>query len=247
MKRLISGLVALGAVGGWLSNAQVARSEDVGEIVNIAARGVFVPMGFDDNDEVVVTLDGYLPNSCYKVVEALVTSDLATKTITIQQQAKYVGGTCLMALVPYTTSVKLGVLPEGEFKIVSNRGNMTEPLKVERSANAGPDDFLYAPVDNVYIQRIQGGGTVATIEGRFTNTCMRWKEHKIFYTGRTIQLLPIIEVGDQNCEEREVQFSQVIPIADLQPGRYLLHVRSLNGLSLNNVFPIFEHGDPIWN
>lgn len=246
MRKSCIKLAVVGSLVGAVAFGTMAHADSVGDIVNVSALNLFAPVGFDDNDETVVVLDGYLPNSCYKVADPEIIKDLANKSITVQPKARFVGGICLMALIPYSTEVKLGVLPKGDYSLVTNRGSATEALTVAASTTAGPDDFLYAPVDSVSIEKAADGTISAVLQGRFTNSCMQWKENKIFYTGKTIQLLPVIEMSEVDCQEMETPFRQVVPLNDMQPGRYLLHVRSLNGASVNNVFPVFESGDPIW-
>lgn len=245
MKKLRLNFVLLGSLALTISNS--AKADSIFGMANVSAQNLFVPVGFDDNDESVVVLDGYLPNSCYRVTEPVITKDLINHSITVQARARYIQGiVCLETLVPYTTTVKLGVLPRGDFQLRTNEGFLAEPLSVTAATNAGPDDFLYAPVDGVTIQRGPEGALTAILTGRFTNSCMHWAEPRVTYTGKTVQLLPVIEMGEVNCREGEVPFSKAIPLQQLIPGRYLLHVRSLNGESVNNVFSVYEHGDPIF-
>ena len=241
-KGSVLGAVAAIAVG------TTAKADNTITLVPVSTHYVFAPVGFDDNDETLVVLDGYLPNSCYRVADPEIVSDLVGKKISVQARARYIGGVaCLQALVPYTKTVKLGVLPKGDYTVLSNQGMLGEPMAVTQANNAGPDDFLYAPVDSARVQTALDGTLSAVLEGRFTNTCMQWKEAKVFYTGKTIQLLPVIQMGEENCQEVETPYRQVVALNRLDAGRYLLHVRSLNGESVNTVFPAFDHGDPIGN
>lgn len=212
----------------------VARAD---KVVDVEARQLFVPVGFDDNDEVVVVLDGYLRDTCHKMTEAVVQKDLAHNTIQIQQRARvFEGGVCLDMTVPYTNVIHLGALPTGSFTIATNQGKVIERLNVNRAASPGPDDHLYAPVDSA---RIADGKVV--LEGRFTNTCLQIQEVKVEHTGNTIQVLPIMSLVPETqaggkCEATEVAFEQSVALPALNAGRYLLHVRSLNGQSVNIVF-----------
>ena len=218
----------------------------VGVLVPVSSQEVFVPKGFDDNDQVVVVLDGYLPNSCYQLDSVSQSIDVATKTITLQQMARVYPGQCLMALVPFTTEVKLGILSNGQYKIATNRGNFEVSLNVAAATNAGPDDHLYAPVEHAWIQKAQDGSLSAVLEGRFTNTCMAFDEVQVIYSGKAIEVLPIMKMDDRpDCAEQQVPYQKVQALSYLLPGRYLLHVRSLNGQAVNTVFPVFEHGSPI--
>jgi hypothetical protein len=55
------------AISAFSMSANVfAGYVNEGVPTEVASRFLFVPGGFDNNDQVQVTLDGYLPNSCYK-------------------------------------------------------------------------------------------------------------------------------------------------------------------------------------
>jgi hypothetical protein len=240
MKRTLH-TAALG-FSAFLANVGFAS----GALVPVGVQDIFVPKGFDDNDQTVVVLDGYLPNSCYQIDSVVQTIDEVTKIISLQQMARVYPGPCLMALVPFSSEVKLGILSMGDYRIMTNRGNLESTLNVALSTNAGPDDFLYAPVDRAWIEKTDDGSLTAILEGRFTNTCLGFEEIRVIYSGKTIELLPIIRFNDTgDCVEQEVPFRKIHPMSFLLPGRYLLHVRSLNGQAINSVFPVFERGSPI--
>lgn len=244
--KISSSKIVLSAALLISSFGAAAKADDIANIVDVTSQNLFVPVGFDDNDDTVVVLDGYLPNSCYRVVDPVVQTDLTNHQITIQAKARHIDGIfCLDALIPYSKTVNLGTLPHGDYSIVNNGTLQTETLVIATATNAGPDDFLYAPVDAATIQTNAGGIVSAVLEGRFTNSCMTWDEPRITYTGKTIQLLPVITMGEENCQAGEFPFRKVILLNQMQAGRYLLHVRSLNGASVNKVFSVLEQGDPI--
>jgi hypothetical protein len=211
-------------------------------LVPVETERLFVPAGFDDNDNVEVILDGYLPSGCYKLTRPEVSVNPATRRITVTPMARYFEVPCIEALVPYTYEVQLGALPAGDFEIVSNGGNLTQKMHVDEARNAGPDDYLYAPVDTVHVAKREGGvrHSVAIIEGRFTNNCMQFKEVNVITSGATIQVLPVIEMADRpDCEDVEAPFRRLVDLPeDLTAGRHLLHVRSLNGQAVNLVFSV---------
>ncbi len=215
-------------------------------IVPVGSSHLFVPKGFDDNDQVMAVLDGYLPSSCYKLDHVKTTVDQAKKTVRVQQYARVYPGPCLLMLVPYTSEATVGLLPSGEYKVVTNRGNTTRDLSVDHSSNVGPDDYLYVPVEQTHIERQSDGSLKVVLEGRFTSNCMSFKEIKVTYSGSTIEVLPIMDVQDHaGCQAQEIAFRQERTLSALQPGRYLLHVRSLNGHAVNTVFSVYNEGDPI--
>lgn len=211
-------------------------------LVAIPVDASFVPNGFDDNDDVTVVLDGHLPDSCYRASHTAVLKDPATKKITLIQYARRFPGICMESLVPFSSEVFLGVLPMGEFNIESP-GTSTEKLKVQESSSAGPDDFLYAPIDHVKVTYNEQAKTyTALLEGRFTNTCMKISSVDVRNSGKTLEILPKMEMTNRpsGCEATETPFSwEVVLPKDMVKGRHLAHVRSLNGKAVNQMFSVY--------
>ncbi len=208
--------------------------------IPVDVRDVFVPVGFDNNDEVEIVLDGYLPDTCYKLAFSRVTFDEATRTFAIRQYARKMPGICFETPVPFTIEAPLGLVKAGDYDVTS-RGADGQPLDVAVATRDGADDYFYAPVDSVRVERTVGGtGLQAVIEGRFTSSCMRFAELRLVDTGRTLQLLPIIRLMTQaDCRIQERPFLEKIKLpTTMTSGRHLLHVRSLNGKAQNAVFSV---------
>lgn len=213
-----------------------ASADVESRLVDVKIQNLFVPYGYDDNDEVVVILDGYLPDTCFKLATTEVTQDAGK--IIITQKAREYSGNCFDVTVPFTTTVKLGVLAKGDYAVSVNRGTLSEQLGVKEATKAGPDDYLYAPVEAA---RVEGGSAV--LQGRFTNNCLKLDSVKLSHTGKTVQVLPIMSLltatqAGHACETGEFNFSHSVRLQDLKldSGRHLLHVRSLDGQSVNTVF-----------
>lgn len=212
------------------------------QLVAVEAEEVFIPNGFDDNDEAVAVIDGYLPDTCYRLThnEMVVNSD--TGNIQIVQMARRFDSICLPVRVPYWSEVSLGILPAGTFDISAD-GAPSETLEVVEATNAGPDDYLYAPVDEARVEAdFENQRYQVILQGRFTNTCMAWDEVALIHSGKTFEVLPIVKMEEwEDCREIEVPFVRTIDLpSDMEPRRYLLHVRSLNGKSINHMFTVVE-------
>ena len=211
---------------------------------------LFVPVGFDDNDDVEVVIDGYLPNSCYKVLDPVVTFDETRATFRVEPRTRYQEiphVPCLEALVPYHRIVKLGVMPVGEYAVVVKQSSLEtsasliETLVVERASTSTQDRDLYAPVDSAQVQRDSRGRQYVEIQGRLTNSCMELGELILQDHGPTLNLLPRLNIRsptlDAPCQSRETFYSRKIYLpTTLTSGRHLIHVRSLNGTALNVLF-----------
>lgn len=226
-----------------ITSAGYSRPADApvnGAVVEMPARYVFAPSGFDDNDEAMVTIDGYLPSGCYRLVRPEVSIDPATNEVTIKPLARFFDVPCVEALVPYSVEVQLGVLPIGEYTLKAGVVPVAETMAVTEASSAGPDDFLYAPVDEVVVLRDEATGVLtAELKGRFTNSCMTWDNVVVQNNGKTVNLLPIIKMAEDNCTPGEAPFRKLIELpSSITGGRHLLHVRSLNGRAINYLFSV---------
>ncbi len=209
------------------------------EMRPVGARLIFIPEGFDDNDVSEVVLDGYLPNGCYRLADPKVEFSRGKREIVITPMARYFAVPCIEALIPFTQPVYLGILPVGDYTIRVSEGEQGPPprghLHVSEAQSAGPDDFLYAPVDQVVV-RSENGEFIAEVSGRFTLSCLRFAKPEFRGTSRAIALLPVTE-KEGACEVGDFPFHEEFVIPGIhEAGRYLLHVRSLSGKALNAVF-----------
>ena len=229
-------------IAGILAMSTLAISQPQnGGLVEVTGDDLFIPVGFDDNDEAVLVVDGFLPSGCYRLTRPEVDFDQDNGVVTVRPMARWFDIPCIEARIPYNFEVRLGVMPMGEYEVRIAGTDVSGELYVEEAANAGPDDYLYAPVDAVTVERLVGSQThVGLLEGRFTNSCMRFDNVRVIHTEKTVQVLPIIEMDEgQDCLQGIFPFKQsfIIP-ADVEEGRHLLHVRSLNGRDVNKLFTI---------
>jgi hypothetical protein len=96
-------------------------------------------------------------------------------------------------------------------------------------------------VEETSVERNAEGQYVATLGGRFSNSCVKFVDIQVHNSGKTLEVLPIIEeVNDPaGCVEGEFAFKkQIILPSDMTAGRHLLHVRSLNGKAVNYLFTV---------
>lgn len=214
---------------------------DEGTLVNVDSRTVFAPVGFDDNDEAELVVEGFLPGDCYKLSSPEVDVDAAAFAVTVRTMARKFDVPCREILVPFHYTAKLGQLAPGKYTVqVPGPGEtLTETLPVKHAVAPGPDEFPYAPVDSVEVNldRVEHH-MVATIRGRFTNSCMRWKEARVEDQGKVQVVLPIVAIDAlTNCRPVETEYEQKVVLPDtMRWGRHLLHVRSLNGQAVNLIF-----------
>lgn len=230
MKKLVAFLVLVPALVWAVEQIDYAPSE------------VFVPVGFDDNDNTQVVLDGIFPNTCYKVSEPSVEIDKAGKKIQIVDKAFYhKGSVCLYMLVPYFKTVNLGVLPEAQYDVeirdASGRFIKAAAINVAKATTSDPDNYLYAPVEEVVVNQ-SGAVPQLVLRGNFTQSCLRVKEVKVSIyrnPNNVVVVQPIAEEDGSVCKEVIKPFVERVELAEAPAGKALIHVRSLNGQALNRM------------
>lgn len=206
---------------------------------------LFTPVGFDDNDNTQFVIEGFFPNTCYRMGSHTVDINVEKREITVNNQAFfYPESLCLEVLVPYSRIVNLGVLSAGDYRIqfVGNDGKQVVPMgrvEVVKSPNKGPDDFLYAPVQNSYVNVKANGTAELILSGEYTNTCMEIEQVIVHPSKeKVIVVQPIMKEKDfaaPGCAQMMVPYTKKVDLAEKPTGRVLVHVRSLNGKSLNNI------------
>lgn len=194
-------------------------------------------VGFDDNDDVLVTVLGILPSTCHRV--GSYSHDISGDEITIRQNAlEYKGKICIQARVPFANDIHLGVIGKAnmKYKIVDGSSKkVIGSLPITVSPVAEPDSELYLNVTDTRL--VYEGKTKkwhAVVVGMHNSACTKLKQVKIdiLEAERALVIRPILErdvkVADADCEPTErLQHSEPINF-DLK-GMWLLHVRSVQG------------------
>jgi len=217
----------------------VANAEDsTSRVIEVPAQmnAVFVPKGFDSNDNSLVVVAGAYPNSCYKMGPTQVSVDKQTRTVSIDVKAYYTTDVyCLMLYIPFTQAINVGVLQAGEYKIVINRKD-TEKLPIALATRDQPDDYVYATVSN--LSRLSQNRF--QLQGYLPNSCSQISEVRVLEeAGNVIAVLPIISFAEgcePNHNPEELAFTTEFQVPSHLSGHKLMHVRSLNGSSMNQVF-----------
>lgn len=218
-------------------------------LVDVAPERVYAPTGFDDNDNAQIVLDGSLPDTCYKLGPTSFKIDAKTRQIFVRQQAYYYpGGWCAQVRINYVQTIDLGILPAGQYDVYVEQSDGTAKasasLPVALSTTSSPDDFLYAPLSSAHLEHSPGklgdserlGYYTLVLTGTFSSSCMRFKQVKVnVRPGNILEVLPIVEIERGNCAQVTTDFSIGVSLKEIPHGRYLIHVRSLNGQSINRI------------
>ncbi|MGK5085240.1 hypothetical protein WDW37_18280 [Bdellovibrionota bacterium FG-1] len=211
------------------------------ELVRVASERIFAPPGFDDNDNAQLVVHGNLINTCYKAASPAVEVDQQQRKISITPQSYvYFSSWCLNVTVPFTQTIDLGVLQAGTYQIVEiNRQDQEIPrgtLSVAPARSASADDVLYAPIKNVRVEKV-GLTAEVIISGVMSNRCMFVQKVKVLNRVQgIIEVLPIAGYrSGMACQGNPRPFEASAPLPEGASGNTLIHVRSLNGQSINDV------------
>jgi hypothetical protein len=205
----------------------------------------YVANGFDSNDNVEVVIEGHLPNLCHNSPTTSV--KLWGDEIHVKLEALYYEETspfCPPIIVPFLETVAVGVIPEGQYKVFVNKGEDDEEglfnnpdavFTVVKTMNKTIDDFLYARVE--YIERELGSNTIKIV-GNNPSPCLQFDSFQsVFNTKDTLAILPKVKQVSTNCPRVDDPFEYEFEIPkELQKSKFLLHVRSLEGKSVNKLF-----------
>lgn len=222
--------------------------------VEVPVGNIFVPAtGFDDNDNVQLMIDGVLPNGCYQIDKEELSEGKKAKTYNVKLFAyKRTEGSCadesnlpnsLMPTVPYTLEVSLGQLASGAYKIAFSRPGLSKAqisFSVRPATSSLIDAMPYAAVSSVWIPDQVPGDKPVTFElvGSLTSSCSYLNgEPKVQLLGNVFIVLQSVGFkNDTNCTMGRIPFKKTVSLGTMPEGRYLIHVRSMNGRSVNRAF-----------
>ena len=232
---------------------KVAHAAD--QRVEIALQNVFAPIdGYDDNDNVEVVLHGALPNSCYTVADSFYELLDDGVTVAIHQYAtRTTDGICaddsklpehLAMIIPFNKELSIGRYNAFgyslQFKTAS--GLQTRPLHISIAQAPTIDNLPYAIVSNVATADIVNGldPVQVTLTGVLNSTCTALNDDiKIIKQGDVFVVLPTIRViPGVKCAQILLPYKRKVNLGRALPGDYLVHVRSMNGHSVNRVIEV---------
>lgn len=207
--------------------------------VGVSFNKVYVPEGFDSNDNVQFVGEGFFANSCYRPAQTNITVNEQTKTIFVSPAAYEYEGLCLQVILPFDRVVDVGILKEGDYTIrrLKSEEELGQ-LHVDRATTRSADDFLYAPVEQAYLHQKDGKKTIY-LTGQFPMDCMKLQEVKATINKDVIVLQPIVQMDEEaHCKQGQFPFEASIDVSSATKGRYLIHVRSMNGKAVNSLVDV---------
>ncbi len=231
MKTIVA--IALAAVASAAPFASAQNAVQVSTTVPVTH--VYSPRGFDTNDNTQIIVSGYLPNLCYKSPHSEVKVDGLTIHVSITAWVDSRVPYCPMVVIPYLEIVDVGILDKGNYKIVVNQATSYETkseIAVDESQSSAVDNHVYAAVDA--IDRTPHSRKV-TLKGYNPSPCFNFDHVEFISNGEdTFSVLPIMKQNSPFCPMKLMPFTiEAEAPATLSTSQLLLHVRSMNGQSVN--------------
>lgn len=200
---------------------------------------VFVPHGFDDNDNVEIVVYGEFQDSCLRVGDAVADVDAAARRIEVTVTAlRYPGTECVPLVAPFLLTARVGLLAQGDYEVYLNRSSeRATRFTVATSQRPSADDYLYAPVRSASVELGPDGRQALVLEGRYPPMFIACPVLDRVQTYRNphdvLVALPILRVDPGPCENvpQTFRIRQALTEPFDAPG--LVHIRVLNGASLN--------------
>ncbi len=206
---------------------------------------IFIPKGFDDNDNVEIILKGEFPNSCYHVGRAGAEVDQEKMHISVWATSyAYLGSqNCLQVVTPFIQEISTGILKKGEYTVSFRYDDeVKENLSVAPRTTESPEDFLYAPVVNARLNVDASGKQSLTLQGNYPYMfmgCMVMREVRASRNASDVLVVqPITEiVNNEECLKQpgDKAFEITTGLSEPFTNEGLIHVRVLNGDAINRL------------
>lgn len=200
----------------------------------IPAQHVFAPKGFSSNDNVEVVVEGMLPNLCYFGPESKVNVVGKDIEINLQAQRRESSVGCAEMVVPFLSSAQVGLLDKGWYRVMIN-GEQRSDLYVDEFSSDGMEDEFLANVEDVQFVE---GSRIVKLQGQNPSDCLIEERVDVQSNDKDAYMLSakLKKVSDF-CPMKMIPFEMEVEVPnDIQREQVLLHVRSLNGKSINKLF-----------
>ena len=210
-----------------------ARALAAQEIITAPVSRIFVPKGYDNNDNIELLVRGTLPDSCHarNRYEVEVQGEAITISITATRTPD---GPCQKIDIPYLENVTVGSLQAGTYQVRVN-DVLQAKLTGSEAASTSLDDHLYGMIQ--YVDLGFTGGT----NGQFflvgtAPACLALDRIETISNGTdTLSVLPIMKKNTQNCggARRSINLAVNSDISGLDSKEVLLFVRTMDGKSVH--------------
>jgi len=218
MKTFFSSMLILVGIVSSTAHAEV-------KTVILKPETVFTPKSFDSNDNAQIVLAGVFTGYCMKMGATDFKIDVNEKKIFVRQSAS-VNGNCMDIdmFIPYSNVLNLGSLPRGDYQVMALQADGTY------------DEMAMLPIHVNFATKKSLTNPTLTLSGYFTNTCLEFDRVEVNNKGgNVIEVLPLAKVSKSDCKSEPRFFTKSVRLSDFPAKDTLIHVRAMNGQSLNKV------------
>jgi len=223
-KKLLLPLLMIGAL-----SAQAVKFEAV------PINHVYSPKGYNSNDDVEIVVEGVLPNLCYKNVKSEVSIKGKDVVIDIKAQKNSDPNiACAEMVIPFLKGAKVGLLDKGWYRVMIN-GEQRSDLYVEEFDSNGLEDEILA---NVEVVEVEEGSRIIKLKGQNASDCLVHDRIDVKSNKKDAYSIKpqMVQVSDF-CPMKMVPFELEMEVPEeIERDKVLLHVRSLEGKSINKLF-----------
>ena len=229
--KLMKQIIALSLIGSFALAAPVKRI--------IPVSNIYSPEGFDSNDNVEIILEGFLPNLCYKSPSHSIEIDKDVINIKVEALVHDNEGiACAEMIVPFLEKVEVGVMDKGNYKILVNGESPWKKegsIKVNESISDAIDDSVYANVN--YIEK-DDDSRIVKLKGYNPSDCFVLDKIDVVDNKKDVySVLPQMKQISDFCPMKMIPFEYEMEVPkSLKQDQVLLHVRVMDGKSVNSLF-----------
>lgn len=216
----LSFIAMLFAFSAWASEVQLTNFK------------IYAPEGFDDNDTIELVAIGSLPDNCHQAPKPRI--ERGSNGFVVSMEAKIVARReCKKIMIPYQEKINLGTLAASNYVVRSKDQTLT--LKVARATSSLMDEVMYANVTAIVEEE---EGRRVWLMGNHPATCVVEQGVEMKKSGDSVWvILPKVTlVGDCIEESRPFKIAIDVPYDDTMKRGVLLHVRVMDGRSMNFLF-----------
>ena len=198
---------------------------------------VYVPNGFDSNDNTEIVITGFLPNLCYKIPSSQVSVGEGKISIAMTALHTQSGmGFCADVIIPFIEYINVGTLKAGGYKIAINEDSsnaVNDKITIAPAKSSSIDDAIYANVDSILPS--ENGSRTVQLKGYNPSDCFVLKDIVIVDNGvDTYSILPRMKQIHTFCPKKLIPFTYEFDVPEkLEAEKILLHVRVMVGRAIN--------------
>jgi hypothetical protein len=232
------------ALALFVSSSVFAQTQP--QIVLAPLDHLYIPTGFDSNDSVEIVVTGRFPNACYSrnQIEVKVNQDIIDIKITAiaPDMRQVASGVCPKMLVPFKEVVTIGNLQGGEYEIKVNsvaKFALADKLTVAEATSSAVDDNIYSAVE--WVERVNETNYI--LHGWRYSDCLDLDQVKVVSNNKdTLSILPVMKKVSDFCPMKMMPTSYPVKVdfSSLKEPQPLLHVRTMDGKSVNTVVNLVE-------